>query len=277
MWEEARARRMLADAESAGVDFLIHIGDILGTSCSDEKLRELRSRMDGAGVPVVYTPGDNEWADCHEEQAGGYDPLERLGMLRQVFFDDPATSLGASPMKLTSQAADPDYREFPENTRWNRGGFVFATLHIVGSFNATAMFPERDERHDREVDRRSAAALAWLDTVFREARATGATGVVLAVHANVRLDRSGGSAYKPFVSALRDHVAGFPGSVLFIHGDTHVHRLDQPLARDNGTVLRNFTRLETFGSPDIGWVRVVVDTLEGKVIEVEPRLMRRWF
>ena len=47
---ERRYRRMLADAESAGVDFLIHIGDILGTSCSDEKLRELRSRMDGAGV-----------------------------------------------------------------------------------------------------------------------------------------------------------------------------------------------------------------------------------
>jgi hypothetical protein len=39
-------------------------------------------------------------------------------------------------------------------------------------------------------------------------------------------------------------------------------------------VLENFTRLETFGSPDIGWVRVVVDTVAGRVVEFEPRLMR---
>ena len=69
----------------------------------------------------------------------------------------------------------------------------------------------------------------------------------------------------------------FPGEVLLIHGDTHDYRLDQPLTDDRGAVLENFTRLETFGSPDIGWVRVVVDTLRGQVIDVEPRLMRRWF
>jgi hypothetical protein len=39
-------------------------------------------------------------------------------------------------------------------------------------------------------------------------------------------------------------------------------------------VLENFTRLETFGSPDIGWVRVVVDSVAGRVVEIEPRLMQ---
>ena len=276
-WEEPRARRLLADAEASAVDFLIHIGDILGTPCSDEMMRERRSRLEGVKVPVVYTPGDNEWADCHADEAGGYDPLERLATLREIFFDDPATSLGACPMAVTSQAKDAGFAEFPENTRWDRGGFIFATLHIVGSFNATALFPGRDHRHDAEVRRRSGAALAWMDGVFREASSTGASGVVLAVHANVRLERGGGGAYEPFVSALRNHVAAFPGEVLLIHGDTHDYRLDQPLTDDGGAVLENFTRLETFGSPDIGWVRVVVDTLRGQVIDVEPRLMRRWF
>ena len=277
MWEEARARRLLADAESAEVDFLIHIGDILGGSCADERLRDRRARLDAVRVPVVYTPGDNEWADCHAQDAGGYDPLERLAMLRGIFFDDPATSLGAFPMAVTSQAKDPGFAEFPENLRWSRGGFVFATLHVVGTFNGTAQFPGRDHRHDREVVRRSDAALTWMDTVFGEARATGASGIVLAVHANVRLESGGGGAYEPFVNALRDHVGGFPGDVLLIHGDTHTYRMDQPLTDEKGWVLANLTRLETFGSPDIGWVRVVVDTLKGEVIEVEPRLMRRWF
>ena len=276
-WEEPRGRRLLADAESAGVDFLIHIGDILGGSCADDVLRHRRGLMDRMPMPVVYTPGDNEWADCHAPNAGAYDPLERLAMLRRIYFDDPASSLGAVPMPVTSQAEDPAFAEFPENARWSRGSFVFATLHVVGSFDATAQFPQRDDRHDEEVVRRGEAALAWLDVVFGEARASGASGIVLAAHANVRLEGGGGEGYGPFVGALRDHVAGFPGEVLFIHGDTHTYRMDQPLTDVRGRVLGNFTRLETFGSPDIGWARVVLDTLRGEVVDVEPRLMRRWF
>ena len=276
-WEEPRARRLLADAESAGVDFLIHIGDILGGSCADEQLHDIRTRLDELPLPVVYTPGDNEWADCHAPNAGGYDPLERLERLREIYFNDPSSSLGAVPMPVTSQAKDAGFSEFPENVRWTRGGFVFATLHVVGSFDATAQFPGRDHRHDQEVARRSEAALAWLNAVFEEARAIEASAIVLAAHANVRLESGGGDGYGPLVSALRDHVAAFPGDVLFIHGDTHTFRMDQPLTDGKGRGLANFTRLETWGSPDIGWVRVVLDTVKGEVVEIEPRLMRRWF
>ena len=276
-WEEPRARRLLADADSADVDFLIHIGDILGTPCTDEELGDLERRLARVNMPVVYTPGDNEWADCHARDAGGYDPLERLEKLREIYFGDPGTSLGAVPMPVTSQAKDAEFAEFPENQRWTRGGFVFATLHVVGSFDATAQFPERDHRHDQEVARRSEAALAWVDAAFDEARATGASGIVLAAHANVRLESVGGDGYGPLVRALRDRVAAFPGDVLFIHGDTHTYRMDQPLTDEKGRTLANFTRLETFGSPEIGWVRVVVDTVKGEVVEIEPRLMRRWF
>ncbi len=276
-WEEPRARRLLADAESADVDFLIHVGDILGTPCSDERLADIEERLSRANLPVVYTPGDNEWADCHAPNAGSYDPLERLETLRRIYFEDPASSLGAVPMPVASQASDDAFAEFPENQRWTRGGFVFATLHVVGSFDATARFPERGPRHDREVARRSEAALAWMDDAFAEARAAGASGIVLAAHANVRIESGGGDGYQLFVGALRDHVAAFPGDVLFIHGDTHTYRTDRPLTDERGRRLANFTRLETFGSPDIGWVRVVADTAKGEIVEIEPRLMRRWF
>ena len=282
-WENGRHRRLLEDAAASDLEWLVHIGDILWTPCSDDAFRERRALLDAVELPVVYTPGDNEWTDCHEEGSGGYDPLERLDALRSVFFDDPERSLGGRPMQLLSQASTPDYPDFPENTRWSRGGFVFATVHIVGSANGTLTFANRTAAHDAEVLRRTEAAVAWLERTFATAHADSAKGVVIIAHGNVSLERGGAwgdwgsEPYGPFVSALEHHVAGFAGPVLFIHGDSHEQRVDQPLHDSTGVVHANFTRLETFGSPDIGWVRVVVDTVGGRFVEFEPRLMRGWF
>lgn len=282
-WEDARHRRLLADAAASDIDWLVHVGDILWVPCSDDAFRQRRALLDAVEVAVVYTPGDNDWTDCRREIAGGHNPLERLGALRRIFFADPNRSLGGRPMPLLSQAATPDYPDFPENARWSRGGFVFATVHIVGSANAMQPFPGRTGAHDAEVVRRTDAALAWLEEAFAIARADSAKGVVIIAHGNVALE-SGGvwedsdiQPYQHFVSALEAHVAAFPGPVLFIHGDSHDQRVDQPLRDSTGVVHPNFTRLEAFGSPDIGWVRVVVDTVGARFVEFEPRLMRGWF
>jgi hypothetical protein len=64
--------------------------------------------------------------------------------------------------------------------------------------------------------------------------------------------------------------------VLLVHGDTHDQRVDQPLVDASGRPYPNFTRLETFGSPRIGWVRVVIDTVSGRFARYEPRLVRGW-
>ena len=182
-------------------------------------------------------------------------------------------------MPVKSQASSGDFAGFPENAMWRRGGFVFATLHIVGSWNGTQHFPGRTDAHDDEVRQlRTDAAIAWMDRAFASAAAESASGVILIAHANVRLETGGaGGPYEPIVTALETHVSRFPGQVLFIHGDTHHQRLDQPLHDDAGGVHGNFTRLETFGSPDIGWVRVVVDSIAGRVVDFEPRLVRGWF
>ncbi len=48
--------------------------------------------------------------------------------------------------------------------------------------------------------------------------------------------------------------------VAFLHGDLHRFRIDHPLfsAKTNRR-FENFIRVETYGSPDIHWVRVTVD------------------
>lgn len=274
--EAGAFERMVADVNRADLAWLVHVGDILGAPCSDALYRDRLQKMNSIRHPVIYTPGDNEWTDCYRLDSGRHDPLERLGAIRRTFFRHPTRSLGAHPMAVESQAAGPAFRDFPENVRWMRGGFVFATLHLVGSRNGFSPFPGRTAANDAEAERRTAAALAWLDAAFAAARASNAKGVVLVTHANVGLE--GGSrtrgGYAPFMERLRERVGGFSGPVLLIHGDSHQQRMDQPLRDANGRVYRNFTRLETFGSPRIGWVRVVMDTVAGRVAEVEPRRLR---
>jgi hypothetical protein len=278
-WERGRFRRALADMGRADVDWLLHVGDFLWYPCSDAAYETRLDELNGVDFPVIYTPGDNEWADCHEERPGGYDPLERLAALRGTFFAHPERSLGGRPLALESQAAEPGFAEFPEHARWTRGGFVFATLHLVGSWNASVPFEGRTPAHDSAVARRTEAVLAWVDAAFDRARRDAARGVVLATHANPGLE--GGPedarAFEPFVDRLKRRVAEFPGPVLLVHGDWHELTVDQPLRRPDGTPYENFTRLQTFGSPDIGWVRVVVDTAAGRFTAFEPRLMRGWW
>ena len=119
-----------------------------------------------------------------------------------------------------------------------------------------------------------------MNETFQIAQASNAKGVVLIFHAETGLESAPkvAPAYQAFVDRLEEMVEAFPGQVLVIHGDSHIQRLDHPLRdRATGKPLLNFTRLETFGSPDVGWIRVVVDTVAGRFIEFEPRLMRRWW
>jgi hypothetical protein len=139
-------------------------------------------------------------------------------------------------------------------------------------------FPGREARHDQAVERRTDAAIAWMKKAFEKARADSAWGVVLALHAEIGLtpeeDRD---HYDGFISALKEHVEAFPGQVLLVHGDNHELTIDHPLRDAAGENYPNFTRLQTFGSPDIGWVRVVVDSVTTEFVSFEPRKMWGWW
>jgi hypothetical protein len=279
-WEMGRFRRVIEDANRADLQWFLHVGDILWYPCSNEAYGDRLYRMNGIRHPVIYTPGDNEWTDCHEAVAGSFQPLDRLRQLRATFFSSPGTSLGQRAMAVTTQAQDSAFSEFVENARWQFGGFVFATLHMVGSGNASRSFEGRTAADDDEVAARTRAATAWMEAAFRIAQADGLKGVVLAIHGDPGLENYPADVYDSYgalVQRLEDLVKGFAGQVLLIHGDSHELLIDHPLQdRTTAQPLSNFTRLETFGSPDIGWVRVVVDSVAGRFVEFEPRLVSRW-
>jgi hypothetical protein len=252
-------RKALAAHDLAWV---LHVGDIFGRPCSDSHYDKVRRVLDALPHPVVYTPGDNEWADCWERGSGGFAPRERLERIRQTFFAGPR-ALGRRARPLLRQGGQGAFPEFVENARWSHAGFVFATVHLVGSRNALEPFPGRTREDDAEVRRRTEAAAAWLGEAFAQARASRAAGVVIALHGDPPFAAAPGrperQPFEPFATALAREVEQFPGPVLAIHGDNHEYVVDQPLVRPStGAPFSNFTRLEVPGSPDVGWVRVVV-------------------
>lgn len=166
-WEFGRFKRLIRDVNGADLKWFLHVGDILWFPCTEAAYRSRLGSLNGIRHPVIYTSGDNEWADCHEDVAGRFEPLDRLDKLRAIFFADPSTSLGQHPMALESQSAEPGFEAFVENVRWRRGGFLFVTVHIVGGRNGSESFPERTEDYDKAVARRLAAAVAWMESAFR--------------------------------------------------------------------------------------------------------------
>jgi hypothetical protein len=258
--ELALVPHVLRAADQAGAAFVVHVGDLKASteSCGDQLLRERLALLDASPRPLVFVPGDNDWTDCHLRSAGGYDPRERLDALRRIFFADDE-SLGRTRMRLVRQGdVDPRFRAYRENARWVAGNVVFATLNLPGSNNNLA----RNAAMDAEHAARMTANFAWLAEAVAMARAPAMRGLVLFSHADPRFDRPVDAAdgYTGWRNALRAHLSALDKPVLYVHGDGHRYRVDQPL-RSLLTLDRvaTFTRVEVFGSPSVGWVRVNVD------------------
>ena len=79
------------------------------------------------------------------------------------------------------------------------------------------------------------------------------------------------SGFGDFLRELETEVRRFGGPVVLGHGDTHYFRIDKPLPRTrNKPRLMSFTRIETFASPDLHWIRVGIDLNNPSLFSFEP-------
>jgi hypothetical protein len=278
-WEDWRYPLVLQDLDGNDLAFSIHVGDIFWRPCSDDRYERSLRWFNGLKHPLIYVPGDNEWADCWTEQEGGFNPRDRLARLRRTLYPRPGSSLGRQPLPVETQSADPAFAEFVEHARWTQSGLVFATIHVVGSGNFTEPFPARTDADDRESRRRLEAALAWFHETFAWARSQSATAVVVAFHADPAFNgsRADRAPFRPLLNAFEDEAVALNRPVLLIHGDSHHFIVDHPLkARVGKHTIGNVTRLEVPGSPRVGWVRVVVTPGATPFFAFEERLVPRW-
>jgi hypothetical protein len=247
---------MLDAIADANVAFIAHIGDIKHgqARCADEVFTDRQQLFNASRAPFVFIPGDNEWSDCNRVSNGAYDPLERLALLRSLFWQRPE-SLGRKPIPLERQAG-----AYPEHSRFRLGPVLFVTLNLPGPDNN---FGWQDEA-SAEFRERNPAVLRWLKESFALARREKLAGIVLLFQANPGFKHFAQGmpqrGFREFLENLRRETLGFPGQVAVVHGDTHISRIDSPLLDSNRKPVANFTRVETFGYPLMGWTRGIIDT-----------------
>jgi hypothetical protein len=260
---------------------VIHVGDIKSGSsrCDTSYFTQVRGLLDMFDDPVVYTPGDNEWTDCHRPGAGSFLPTERLAALRDVFFDRPGVTLGADAEDVDTQAGDPRHADYVENQRWVERDVVFAALHVVGSnddllpwFGGAGQMPETSAQRDERLAERAArlaANLDWLDETFALAAKRNSKAVVLAMQAdmwdafsvanNLPLD-----GFNPIVERIATLSRAFDRPVLLLQGDSHEFLVDRPLVNGSPvhgvtTAAPNVTRVVVQGAQASEWLKVTID------------------
>ncbi|MFM9971370.1 MAG: metallophosphoesterase [Burkholderiales bacterium] len=288
--QEPMVENLLADLnEATNLSFVVHVGDLgspfVGSCTNEFQVRRL-SQFQASVNPLIYTPGDNDWTDCHEKNAGAFDPLERLANVRKLFFPNDE-SLGKRRMALTRQSANPTRAAYRENTRWSQGGITFITLHVVGSNNGWGISPAVDA----EFRERSNANLEWMREGFAHARANESRGVMILQQGNIfpgitpypAPPNAPTNGFDDIRAALEQETIRYGKPVMLVHGDSHFFRVDKPLgvraAKAPGAAkaviqpsIENFTRVEGFGQPNHHWLRITVDDSEG-VFTVRQRIV----
>ena len=266
--EEAKFEQLLREVDAErDLAFALHVGDFKGAGvpCSDALFEHRRAQFDASRHPFFFVPGDNEWVDCRRPENGGADALERLARLRQVFFAQPS-SLGKRRLAARAQSAclAPPVEgcgcgAHPENLAWSVGTVAFVTLNVAGSENNRGF----DRANDLEAGCRDAANGRWLGAAVERALAEGATELVVIVQANPWWSLHRG--HDRFVAQLQEAARRFARPVLLVHGDTHTYRVDHPLP--------GITRVETYGSPFIGWVKVTIAPGDAVPFRFESRFL----
>jgi len=250
------------------VRLVMHAGDIHSGSnfCTFGYNSIIAKLWEQYKDPLVYTPGDNEWADCHKKNEGSNrqdshgnfvdyaagNPVANLALVRAMFFPKAGETLGKRKMKVASQAlefdpAHPTDAEYVENVMWEQSRVLFVTLNIPGGSNndddnwfGTAT---KTEMQLQEIAQRTAADLRWLDKAFARAQANGAKAVLIMAQADM-WDLDGNipshiANYEVLLDRIAADTLAFGKPVLLINGDSHVYRSDNPLKANQPCAFEN--------------------------------------
>ncbi|MGZ5698478.1 MAG: hypothetical protein ACXWHA_14500, partial [Usitatibacter sp.] len=248
------------------VSLVLHVGDIHSGKqfCTQDYNNLIANDWKALSKPLVYTPGDNEWSDCHKSGEGGGtwnaatssityvvdangnkvsyqggDPAANLDLVRSMFFAQPSKDF-TGRMDVHGQATEfdpafPADAKYVENVWFEKSGVMFVTLNMPGgSNNDTDIWygaPTMSAAQAQEVTNRSAANLRWLDAAFKRAD----LAMVIQIQADM-WDVDGKTAahltqYKQFVDSIATHATAFGKPVLLLNGDSHFYRADNPLVQ----------------------------------------------
>jgi hypothetical protein len=271
---------------SNGLTFVVHTGDIKSgsTLCNDLYYGRFQQLANSLNAPVAYTIGDNEWTDCHRANNGGYNPLERLAVIRSRFFGTEGKTIlgGGTPLRVNSYGINP----YIENQFFDYRGITFTLLHMPGSNNdlydgaplgqacpatLNALDPNCTNVN-AESRARDAANVVSLRYIFNVAKLNRSPVIVIVIQADFFPDNTNATVcnaagvtpanvatkfqtgFQNFIATLLTETANYVGKVLLVNGDSHTFRRCNPFQP-----LTNIELLTVPGSSNIGWVKATIN------------------
>jgi hypothetical protein len=153
------------------------------------------------------------------------------------------------------------------------GNVMFVGLNVPGADNNYGK-PEFAERN--------AANIIWLRESFAFAKVENRRALMLIFQANPFPERGSTNrihrGFADMLGVLEKETVAFQKPVVLVHGDSHYFRIDKPLTGSaSKRRIENFTRVETFGNPDVHWLRVTVDPKDPDVFTFRPQMIKSNF
>ena len=287
--DEAPTQRLLdAIGRDSGVSFVVYDGNLKGAkeTCSDSLYERRHTLLEAARPALVFVAGQHDWANCGTAQAGGYDPVERLDLLRQTLFAD-ASSMGQNPIPLTRESEVSRFRPYRENVRWQVEDTVFLALNVPSPNNHYLNAGGRNgEFEDRVI-----ANAFWLEHAAEFAKRRDARAIVVFIQGDPdpeRYERPDRFAWLRFTRNQRRDgylelkrslvklAQTFRGPVLVIHHDDESvpagFQIDQPLRNDKGVQVTNLTRIAFAPRDRLNqWIEIDADTARRPPFRVSVR------
>jgi hypothetical protein len=258
---ESALRQAIIETDDENLAFVVANGIKANPEpCTDALYSARKALFNGAKNGVIVSLAGSDWTECktaHQRSAA----IGRLSRIRELFFADEM-SLGRSRIPLVRQSTVAKFRGFGENSRWEVGNVMFATINLPANNHHYLLEAGRNgEFEDRLVANRD-----WLNRIFIYAARKKLDGIVLFCDGNPmgkadrgKIRRDGFTEMRQQISALASR---FPGKVLVIHGRTPG---DQPVSSD--VIWRgNLGVLET-GST---WLKINIDPDDSRFFIVPP-------
>jgi hypothetical protein len=145
------------------VAMIVHAGGIKGDteSCGDTLLNARLQVLDDSPTPLLYVPGETDWAECQKPSNGKFDAVERLNRLQELFFPLD-TTLGRRTLPVVRQSDQALFRSYRENVRLVTGGVMLVGLNLPGDNNHYRIEGGRNG----EFEDRREANRQWLARAF---------------------------------------------------------------------------------------------------------------
>lgn len=265
---DAVLREAIIESDADNLAFVVASGfKTPAEPCSDKLFFKRKELFQSAKNGLIVSLAASDWSRCTGKN-GKSMAIERLNRIRDLFFEGDF-SFGASKLPLIRQANIKKFRTYVENTRWDVGNMVFATVNIPANNNNFVTAAGRNN----EFEDRMVADGDWLKRIFGTASQKNAAGIVLFCDGNplsipdidsVFNAGNGRDGYAEIRKQIKVLASRFNGKVVLIHNLNSVRGLG---ANAPGTInwQGNVGQLRI----EAGWSRITVDPTSPTLFELK--------